>query len=141
MGAMGAPMGFSRMGGPNTSASPWVLIGPITSLAGAAGGSGTRLKTRLLCLGFLAQHFCILPLWWKTQCLRVWTVLLAIITFSLSLLGTFLVRSGVLTSVHSFAADPTRGVFILAILCIFVKRLRFSRFAPMRFLLAAYLRP
>jgi cytochrome c-type biogenesis protein CcmF len=52
--------------------------------------------------------------------LRVWTILLAILTFSLSLLGTFLVRSGVLTSVHAFATDPTRGVFILLILCIFI---------------------
>lgn len=47
---------------------------------------------------------------------KSWTVLLAIFTFSLSLLGTFLVRSGVLTSVHAFATDPTRGVFILALL-------------------------
>ena len=45
-----------------------------------------------------------------------WTLLLAIIAFSLSLLGTFLVRSGVLTSVHAFATDPTRGIFILAFL-------------------------
>src|SRR5262249_16510198 len=45
-----------------------------------------------------------------------WTLLLAILAFSLSLLGTFLVRSGVLVSVHSFAADPTRGIFILAFL-------------------------
>ncbi|MBW7851808.1 MAG: heme lyase CcmF/NrfE family subunit [Rhodospirillales bacterium] len=52
----------------------------------------------------------------KRDALKSWTILLAIITFSLSLLGTFLVRSGVLTSVHSFAADPTRGVFILALL-------------------------
>ena len=52
--------------------------------------------------------------------LKVWTVLLAILTFSLSLLGTFLVRSGVLTSVHAFATDPTRGVFILAILTFFI---------------------
>ena len=51
----------------------------------------------------------------RGQLLR-WTVLLAIVAFSLSLLGTFLVRSGVLTSVHAFAADPTRGVFILAFL-------------------------
>jgi cytochrome c-type biogenesis protein CcmF len=56
----------------------------------------------------------------KRNALRIWTVLLAILTFSLSLLGTFLVRSGVLTSVHTFAADPTRGVFILAILVIFI---------------------
>jgi cytochrome c-type biogenesis protein CcmF len=51
---------------------------------------------------------------------RSWTVLLAIITFSLSLLGTFLVRSGVLTSVHAFATDPKRGVFILAFLTVVI---------------------
>ncbi|WP_182085615.1 heme lyase CcmF/NrfE family subunit [Aureimonas sp. ME7] len=56
----------------------------------------------------------------KRSALKIWTVLLAILTFSLSLLGTFLVRSGVLTSVHAFAVDPERGVFILAILCIFI---------------------
>ncbi len=56
----------------------------------------------------------------KRAALRIWTVLLAILTFSLSLLGTFLVRSGVLTSVHSFATDPTRGIFILVILMVFV---------------------
>ena len=51
---------------------------------------------------------------------KSWTVLLAILTFSLSLLGTFLVRSGVLTSVHSFASDPVRGRFILIFLAIVV---------------------
>ncbi len=51
---------------------------------------------------------------------KSWTVLLAIVTFSLSLLGTFLVRSGVLTSVHAFATDPARGVFILAFLVFVV---------------------
>ena len=51
---------------------------------------------------------------------KAWTVLLAILAFSLSLLGTFLVRSGVLTSVHAFATDPKRGVFILAFLVIVV---------------------
>jgi len=56
----------------------------------------------------------------KREALKVWTILLAILTFSLSLIGTFLVRSGVLTSVHAFATDPTRGVFILAILVIFI---------------------
>jgi cytochrome c-type biogenesis protein CcmF len=56
----------------------------------------------------------------KRDALKVWTILLSILTFSLSLLGTFLVRSGVLTSVHAFATDPTRGVFILLILCIFI---------------------
>lgn len=52
--------------------------------------------------------------------LKSWTVLLAILAFSLSLLGTFLVRSGVLTSVHAFAVDPERGLFILAILIFFI---------------------
>ena len=56
----------------------------------------------------------------KRDALKVWTILLAIITFSLSLMGTFLVRSGVLTSVHAFAVDPARGVFILAIMGIFI---------------------
>src|SRR5689334_2341468 len=56
----------------------------------------------------------------KRNALKVWTILLAILTFSLSLIGTFLVRSGVLTSVHTFASDPTRGVFILAILTVFI---------------------
>jgi cytochrome c-type biogenesis protein CcmF len=56
----------------------------------------------------------------KRDALKVWTVLLAVLTFSLSLMGTFLVRSGVLTSVHTFASDPTRGVFILAILVGFI---------------------
>ncbi|MCZ4089899.1 heme lyase CcmF/NrfE family subunit [Sinorhizobium psoraleae] len=56
----------------------------------------------------------------KREALKIWTVLLAIMTFSLSLLGTFLVRSGVLTSVHAFATDPTRGIFILAILVLFI---------------------
>ena len=56
----------------------------------------------------------------KRGALKIWTILLAILTFSLSLLGTFLVRSGVLTSVHTFAADPARGVFILGILTVFI---------------------
>jgi cytochrome c-type biogenesis protein CcmF len=56
----------------------------------------------------------------KRDALKVWTILLALLAFSLSLIGTFLVRSGVLTSVHAFATDPTRGVFILAILVLFI---------------------
>ncbi|WPY94774.1 heme lyase CcmF/NrfE family subunit [Limimaricola variabilis] len=55
----------------------------------------------------------------KREALKSWTVLLAILAFSFSLLGTFIVRSGVLTSVHAFANDPERGVFILAILAVF----------------------
>lgn len=56
----------------------------------------------------------------KRGAFKSWTVLLAIAAFSLSLLGTFMVRSGVLTSVHSFATDPKRGVFILAFLAIVI---------------------
>ncbi len=56
----------------------------------------------------------------KRNALKIWTILLAIVAFSLSLIGTFLVRSGVLTSVHAFATDPARGVFILAILVLFI---------------------
>ena len=55
----------------------------------------------------------------KREALKVWTILLAILTFSLSLMGTFLVRSGVLSSVHAFAVDPKRGVFILGIMMLF----------------------
>jgi cytochrome c-type biogenesis protein CcmF len=56
----------------------------------------------------------------KRGLFKSWTLLLAILAFSLSLLGTFLVRSGVTVSVHSFAADPTRGIFILAFLLIII---------------------
>jgi cytochrome c-type biogenesis protein CcmF len=56
----------------------------------------------------------------RREALKIWTVLLAILAFSLSLLGTFLVRSGVLTSVHAFASSPSRGLFILGILATFI---------------------
>ena len=56
----------------------------------------------------------------KRDALKVWTIFLAVLAFSFSLLGTFLVRSGVLTSVHAFASDPQRGVFILVILALFI---------------------
>ena len=56
----------------------------------------------------------------KREALKVWTILLAILTFSLSLMGAFLVRSGVLTSVHAFAVDPERGVVILGIMFLFI---------------------
>lgn len=56
----------------------------------------------------------------KRAALKRWTVLLAILAFSASLLGTFIVRSGILTSVHAFATDPARGVFILAFLIIVI---------------------
>lgn len=56
----------------------------------------------------------------KRNALKIWTIFLSIITFSLSLLGTFLVRSGILTSVHTFASDPTRGLVILTILAVLI---------------------
>jgi cytochrome c-type biogenesis protein CcmF len=56
----------------------------------------------------------------KRDALKAWTILLAILAFGLSLIGTFLVRSGVITSVHSFASDPTRGVFILGLLIFYI---------------------
>jgi len=55
----------------------------------------------------------------KREALKSWTILLAILAFGFSLIGTFIVRSGLLTSVHAFASDPERGVFILAILVVF----------------------
>ena len=56
----------------------------------------------------------------KREALKSWTILLSIMAFGFSLIGTFIVRSGVITSVHSFASDPSRGIFILAILAVFV---------------------
>lgn len=56
----------------------------------------------------------------KRESLKAWTMLLAILAFGFSLIGTFIVRSGVITSVHAFASDPTRGMFVLAILAVFV---------------------
>ncbi len=56
----------------------------------------------------------------KRDALKSWTILLSIVAFALSLLGTFLVRSGVLTSVHAFATDPQRGIFILSMLMVIV---------------------
>jgi len=52
--------------------------------------------------------------------LRAWTVMLAVVAFSMSMLGTFLVRSGILTSVHAFAVDPRRGAFILVLLALYI---------------------
>lgn len=52
--------------------------------------------------------------------LRAWTVMLAVVAFSMSMVGTFIVRSGLLTSVHAFAVDPTRGTFILALLALYI---------------------
>ena len=93
----------------------------ITNSVGAAGGSGDPVENAslmpwLACTALLHS----LVVMEKRNALKVWTILLSILAFSLSLLGTFLVRSGVLTSVHAFASDPTRGVFILRLSCIFI---------------------
>ncbi len=116
-------------------ARPWILIAWIFLTLGIAMGSYWAYYT-LGWGGFWfwdpVENASLLP--WlvgtallhsalvmeKREALKVWTILLAILTFSMSLIGTFLVRSGVLTSVHSFASDPTRGVFILAILVLLI---------------------
>ena len=89
--------------------------------AGVVGGSGTPVENASF-MPWLAGTALIhsLAVTEKRGLFKSWTVLLAIFTFSLSLLGTFLVRSGVLTSVHAFATDPARGVFILIFLGIVV---------------------
>ncbi len=56
----------------------------------------------------------------KRDALRAWTLLLAVAAFSLSMMGTFIVRSGLLTSVHAFAVDPTRGLFLMALMAIYI---------------------
>src|ERR1700758_2249437 len=114
---------------------PWVLSAWICLTVGIAGGSYWAYYT-LGWGGFWfwdpVENASLMP--WlagtallhsavvmeKRGALKVWTILLAILAFSLSLIGTFLVRSGVLTSVHAFATDPRRGIFILAILIIFI---------------------
>ncbi len=114
---------------------PWVLVAWICLTLGIAGGSYWSYY-ELGWGGFWfwdpVENASLMP--WlagtallhsavvmeKREALKVWTILLAILAFSLSLMGTFLVRSGVLTSVHAFATDPRRGVFILAILVVFI---------------------
>ena len=56
----------------------------------------------------------------KRDALRAWTLLLAVAAFSLSMMGTFIVRSGLLTSVHAFAVDPTRGLFLMALMALYI---------------------
>ena len=81
----------------------WWFWDPVENASFMPWLSGTALLHSLAATG-------------KRDVFKVWTAFLAITTFSLSLIGTFLVRSGVLTSVHAFANDPTRGVFILMLL-------------------------
>src|ERR1700742_1667881 len=114
---------------------PWTLLAWMCLTVGIAGGSywayyepgwggwwlwdpGGNASLMAWLAGTALLHSAVVME--KRNALKVWTILLAILTFSLSLIGTFLVRSGVLTSVHTFATDPTRGVFILAILVFFI---------------------
>ena len=112
---------------------PWTLLAWMFLTIGIAMGSYGLLRAglgRLVVLGsggecllhaLACRHGAVaFRAMEKRNALKVWTLLLAILAFSLSLLGTFLVRSGVLTSVHTFATDPLRGVFILVILVVFI---------------------
>src|SRR6202012_241316 len=114
---------------------PWILVARLCLTLGIAGGSYWAYY-ELGWGGFWfwdpVENASLMP--WlagtallhsaavmeKRGALKIWTILLAILAFSLSLIGTFLVRSGVLTSVHAFATDPRRGIFILAILVVFI---------------------
>ena len=78
--------------------------------------AGTRLQARSLSSLCVCVCVACCVLSWHWVC--AWTLLLSILTFALSLIGTFLVRSGILNSVHAFASDPSRGLFILAFLLI-----------------------
>ena len=103
------------------SASRSAAGGRITNWAGVAGGSGIRSRMRRSCRGSMATALIhSLAVTEKRGIFKSSTLLLAIATFSLSLLGTFLVRSGVLVSVHAFASDPARGMFILIFLGLVV---------------------
>jgi cytochrome c-type biogenesis protein CcmF len=114
---------------------PWTLAAWIALTAGIAGGSWwsyyelgwggwwawdpvENASFMPWLLGTALLHSAIVVE--KRDALKSWTMLLAILTFAMSLVGTFLVRSGVLTSVHAFASDPARGVFILLLLVIAV---------------------
>lgn len=83
----------------------WWMWDPVENVSFLPWLAGTALLHSILVLG-------------KRHAMANWTILLGITTFSLSLVGTFVVRSGVLTSVHAFAVDPARGVFILALLVL-----------------------
>ena len=89
------------------------------SLVGEVGGSGDPIENASL-MPWLAGTALIhsLTVTEKKNLFKNWTILLALIAFSLSLLGTFLVRSGILVSVHAFASDPERGIFILIFMTI-----------------------
>ena len=124
LGALDAAVDHRGLDLPHPRHRPRQLAGPTTSSAGAAGGSGIRSRTPRSCRGWSRTALIhSLAVTEKRDSFKSWTVLLAILAFSLSLLGTFLVRSGVLSSVHAFATDPRRGLFILAFLVVVDRRL------------------
>ena len=120
LGALGPPMGARRLDVPDRRHRRRVILGLLHARLGRllVLGSGREPSLMPWLAGTALLHSAVVME--KRGALKIWTILLAILTFSLSLIGTFLVRSGVLTSVHTFATDPMRGVFILAILVVFI---------------------
>ncbi len=121
LGALGAALGARRLDVPDASASPCGSYWAYYELGWGGFWFWDPVENASLMpwlAGTALLHSAVVME--KRGALKVWTILLAILAFSLSLIGTFLVRSGVLTSVHAFAIDPTRGIFILAILVVFI---------------------
>ena len=121
VGALDPPVDDCGLGVPDGAASPWAAGGRTTSSAGAGFGSGTRWRTPHSCRGSWAPRSSTRSRSRTSAGSSRAGPCCSLSSHSrLSLLGTFLVRSGVLVSVHSFAADPTRGIFILAFLVIMI---------------------
>ena len=119
MGALGTSLDVARVVVPDRGNRTRQLVGVLRTRLGwlvVLGSGGKRFLYAVPLVGTALLHSAIVVE--KRDALKSWTILLAILTFSLSLIGTFLVRSGVLTSVHAFATDPERGVFILLLLVI-----------------------
>ena len=119
IGAPHAPVDFGSLGFSDFGHRARFLLGLLRTGLGRflVLGSGRKRLLMPWLAGTALLHSALVAE--KRDTLKRWTLLLAIITFALSLSGTFLVRSGVLTSVHAFANDPERGLFILAILGLF----------------------
>ena len=121
LGALGAAVDARRLVLPHARHRAGLVLGLLRARLGRLVVLGSGRERLASCRGSSARRCCIRAVVTeKRDALKVWTMLLAILAFSLSLLGTFLVRSGVLTSVHAFATDPTRGMFILAFLVLFI---------------------
>ncbi len=120
MGTLGAPLDAGRLDQPDPGYRHGKLVGLLRAGLGRLVVLDPVENASFMpwLAGTALLHSAIVTE--KRGALKSWTVLLAIIAFSLSLLGTFLVRSGALTSVHAFATDPTRGIFILLLLVVAV---------------------